>query len=163
LAKKTGATSLDQLDLRIIRGLLDDARQSVTELGAKVGLSATACARRMQRLRDDGIIRGYRVVLNRHRFGMGALVMVRITLERQSEECLKAFEQSVLRCPSVLSCYLMSGSSDYLMSVLARDIDDFERVHKLHLSKLPHVMRIEASFTLREVIRREITPEAFQR
>lgn len=163
MAKKSGAATLDRLDLQIIRGLLDDARQSVTELGAKVGLSATAVARRIQRLREEGIIRGYRAVLNRFRFGMGALVMVRITLERQSEDCLQAFEQAVLRCPSVLSCYLMSGSSDYLMSVLARDIEDFERVHKLHLSKLPHVMRIEASFTLREVIRREITPEAFLR
>jgi DNA-binding Lrp family transcriptional regulator len=84
---------------------------------------------------------------------------VRITLERQSEDCLRAFEKAVARCPSVLSCYLMSGAADYQVTVAARDIADYERVHNTQLSRLPHVARIESSFALREVINRDVPPE----
>lgn len=156
---ETDASDLDRIDLRLLRCLLEDARLSHVELSAKVGLSATACARRLQRLGESGVIRRYRAELDRKRLGYGGLVIVRITLERQSEECLKAFEKAVARCPSVLSCYLMSGAADYQVTVVARDIEDYERVHNAQLSRLPHVARIESSFALREVINREIPPQ----
>lgn len=156
---ETDASDLDRIDLRLLRCLLEDARLSHVELSAKVGLSATACARRLQRLGESGVIRRYRAELDRKRLGYGGLVIVRITLERQSEECLKAFEKAVARCPSVLSCYLMSGVADYQVTVVARDIEDYERVHNAQLSRLPHVARIESSFALREVINREIPPQ----
>jgi DNA-binding Lrp family transcriptional regulator len=156
---ETSATTLDRVDLRLLRCLLDDGRLSQVELSAKVGLSPTACARRLQSLMDSGVIRRFRAELDRARLGFGGLVIVRITLERQSEDCLRAFEKAVARCPSVQSCYLMSGAADYQVSVVARDIADYERVHNTQLSRLPHVARIESSFALREVINREVPPE----
>lgn len=156
---ESGAVELDRIDRHLLRALLDDARLSHVELSAKAGLSPTACARRLQRLTESGVIRRYRAELDRKRLGYGGLVIVRITLERQSEDVLRAFEKAVARCPSVLSCYLMSGVADYQVTLVARDIEDYERVHNTQLSRLPHVARIESSFALREVINREIPPE----
>jgi Lrp/AsnC family leucine-responsive transcriptional regulator len=156
---ENGAGGLDSIDLRLLRHLIEDARLSHVELSEKVGLSPTACARRLQRLTDSGVIRRYRAELDRKRLGFGGLVIVRITLERQSEDCLRAFEKAIARCPSVSSCYLMSGAADYQVTVVARDIEDYERVHNTQLSRLPHVARIESSFALREVINREVPPE----
>jgi Lrp/AsnC family transcriptional regulator, leucine-responsive regulatory protein len=156
---ETRVIELDRIDRQLLRALLDDARLSHVELSAKVGLSPTACARRLQRLGEGGIIRRYRAELDRKRLGFGGLVIVRITLERQSEDVLRAFEKAVARCPSVLSCYLMSGVADYQVMLVARDIEDYERVHNTQLSRLPHVARIESSFALREVVNRDIPPE----
>jgi len=83
-------------------------------------------------------------------------VVVQVTLKGQSESELSEFEQAVNRCDSVLRCLLMSGSDDYLLILLVRDLVDFERVHKMQLSRLPHVARIQSSFALRDVVRRAL-------
>lgn len=155
---KTVDLTLDRLDIRLLQCLMENARQTHAELAPRVGLSPTACARRLQRLGERGIVRRYRAELDRGKLGYDALVIVRITLERQNEECLKAFERAVVLCSSVLTCYLMSGSADYLVTVAARDIGDYERMHNAELSRLPHVARIESSFALREVVNRELAP-----
>jgi DNA-binding Lrp family transcriptional regulator len=85
-------------------------------------------------------------------------ILVRITLESQSEEALKSFEARVVDCPSVIRCFLMSGNDDYVVIVLARDIEDFERIHRTELSRLPRVARIQSSFALREVGNRAVPP-----
>jgi len=148
------ASEIDSLDLSILRVLLEEARISHVELATKVALSATACARRMKQLEDSGVIRGYQAALDPKALGVGAVVIVRITLEGQTEEELTRFEQAVAQCPEVFTCYLMSGSDDYLVMVATRDISDYERVHKDVLSRLPGVSRIQSSFTLRQVVHR---------
>ncbi len=89
-------------------------------------------------------------------------MIVRITLDAQNEEALEAFEKAVLQCSSIVSCFLMSGASDYVVTVVARDIEDFERIHKTQLSSLPRVARLESSFAIREVINRAVPPVALQ-
>jgi len=148
------AQNIDSLDLSILRVLLEDARISHVDLGAKVALSPTACARRMKQLEDSGVIRNYHAALDPRGLGVGAVVIVRITLQGQTEEELTRFEKAVSDCPEVFSCYLMSGSDDYLVMVATRDISDYERVHKDVLSRLPGVSRIQSSFTLRQVVHR---------
>ncbi len=86
--------------------------------------------------------------------------MVRITLERQNETTLVAFEKAIMRCPDVVTCHLMSGSDDYLVQVQARDMEDYERIHKQHLSRLPGVMRLSSSFAMRSIVKRTISPSA---
>jgi DNA-binding Lrp family transcriptional regulator len=83
-------------------------------------------------------------------------VMVQISLKSQSEELLNAFEQAVASAPSIVSCHLMSGEDDYLITVMARDLADFERIHKEQLSRLPGVVRLKSSFALREVANRPL-------
>jgi Lrp/AsnC family transcriptional regulator, leucine-responsive regulatory protein len=160
--EKNGVTDLDRLDLKILAELMGDARASQLELAEKVGLSATACARRIRQLEEAGIIRGYSADLDATALGLVTTVVVTITLEKQSEDYLAAFEAAIARCPDIVSCHLMSGSDDYHLQVLARDIADFERIHKQHLSRMPGVARIHSSFAMREVVRRAIPENALR-
>jgi DNA-binding Lrp family transcriptional regulator len=153
---------LDRIDHAILRELTRDGRISHAEISARVGLSPTACARRQRALEEAGIITGYQAVLGLERLGFSATVIVRITLDSQAEDALDAFEKALVASPSVLRCFLMSGSDDYIVAVNARSIADFERIHRTELASLPHVARVQSSFALREVINRAVPPAALQ-
>ena len=142
---------LDALDRAILGALLDDARLSQVELSERIPLSATAIARRIRSLEEKGVIEGYQARISREALGLSITVIVHIGLKSQNEDLLKAFEEAVIRAPSVVSCHLMSGEDDYLVTVMARDLADFERIHKEQLSRLPGVARIKSSFALRNV------------
>ncbi len=152
---------VDKIDASILSELTTNARVSQVELATRIGLSGTAIARRQRALEESGFIRSYQAVLDLGRFGLATTVVVRITLDSQSEEALKSFEAWVIECPSVIRCFLMSGSDDYVVIVLARDIEDFERIHRTELSRLPRVARLESSFALREVVNRAVPPSVF--
>ncbi len=154
---------MDKIDLAILSALTTNARASQVELSEGIGLSSTAIARRQRALEEQGLIRGYQAVLDLARFGLTTTILVRITLESQSDEALKSFEAGVVECPSVVRCFLMSGSDDYVLIVLARDIEDFERIHRTELSRLPRVARIQSSFAMREVVNRAVPPVVFSR
>ena len=104
------------------------------------------------------MIRGYRAMVDPAALGLGITIFVEITLERQNDDTLRAFETALAKCPNVLSCHLMSGSSDYLIHIVARDLPDFERLHANVLGHLPGVARIESKFALREAIDRPLAP-----
>lgn len=147
---------LDTLDRAILGALLEDGRQSQVELAESIPLSATAIARRIRSLEEKHVIRGYQARISREALGLSMTVMVQISLKSQSEELLNAFEQAVASAPSIVSCHLMSGEDDYLITVMARDLADFERIHKGQLSRLPGVVRLKSSFALREVANRAL-------
>jgi DNA-binding Lrp family transcriptional regulator len=161
MAQDSKLMALDKIDSTILSELTANARVSQVDLAARVGLSSTAIARRQRALEENGFIRGYQAVLDLGRFGLATTVLVRITLDSQSDEALKAFEAGVGECPSVVRCFLMSGSDDYVVIVLARDIEDFERIHRTELSRLPRVARLESSFALREIVSRAVPPSVF--
>ncbi len=144
--------AVDALDQHLIRLLRQDGRMSNAALAAAVGLSPSACLRRLRLLERSGTIRGYTVVLDEAPRRDLVVVIVQITLERQTEDHLSRFEQAVKRCPEVRECYLMTGIADYLLRVEARDAADYERIHKEQLSRMPGVARIQSSFAIRSVI-----------
>jgi DNA-binding Lrp family transcriptional regulator len=148
------AEKLDVLDRAILGCLLEDGRLSQVQLAERVPLSPTAIARRIRALEDACVIEGYRARINCKALGLGMTVIVQISLQSQKQDLLDAFEKAVAKAPSVISCYLMSGDDDYLLTVLARDLADFERIHKEQLSRLPGVARLKSSFALREVARK---------
>ena len=152
---------LDRLDTLILAELSANARVSQVELAERVGLSSTAIARRQKTLEDEGFIKGYQAMLDLDLMGLSTTVLVRIALESQSDEALKAFEAEVVKCPSVVRCFLMSGTDDYILIVLARDIQDFERIHRTELSRLPRVARVQSSFALREIVNRAVPTVVF--
>jgi DNA-binding Lrp family transcriptional regulator len=123
-------TELDALDRAILGALLEDGRLSQVELAERIPLSATAIARRIRALEGKGVIEGYQARISRQALGLGMTVIVHVGLSSQSEDVLKAFEQAAASAPSVVSCHLMSGEDDYLVTVMARDLADFERIHK---------------------------------
>lgn len=149
---------IDAIDRRILRELVRDARLSQVTLSDRVGLSPTACARRVQQLESSGILQGYSARIDARTLGYPMNVLVSITLERQSEDALAAFESAIRKCPDIVSCQLLSGSNDYLVQVQARDMEDFERIHKQHLSRMPGVARLNSTFVMRNVVRRTISP-----
>jgi DNA-binding Lrp family transcriptional regulator len=143
--------NLDALDRAILGALLEDGRLSQVQLADRIPLSATAIARRIHALEEEGVIQGYQARINRQALGLTMTVIVHVGLNSQNEDVLKAFEAAVARAPSVVSCHLMSGEDDYLITVMARDLADFERIHKEQLSRLPGVARLKSSFALRDV------------
>lgn len=149
---------LDRLDYKILRTLVANGRATQQELGDAAGLSPSAAYRRQKALEDAGIVRAYRADLNLTRMGMGATVMVTITLDSQSEEAMLAFEEAVKESPSILRCHLMSGRNDYLLTVRAASIEDYELIHRQEIARLPRVARIETAFALREVVNRSVPP-----
>jgi Lrp/AsnC family transcriptional regulator, leucine-responsive regulatory protein len=149
-------TAIDRADRRLMLELSRRGRATNVELAQVVHLSASAVARRQRALEEAGVIRGYSVDIDPAAFGFATTVVVQVTLKGQSESELSEFEQAVRQCDSVLRCFLMSGSDDYVLILLVRDLVDFERVHKTQLSRLPHVARIQSSFALRDVVRRAL-------
>jgi DNA-binding Lrp family transcriptional regulator len=145
--------ALDEPDRAIIRLLRADGRMSNAALAEAVGLSPSACLRRLRLLERRGVIRGYTVILDEPAPRDLVVVIVQITLERQTDEHLRRFEDAVRRCPEVRECYLMTGIADYLLRVEARDAADYERIHKEALSRMPGVARIQSAFAIRSVIR----------
>ena len=145
--------ALDEIDLAMLRRLREDARTTNAALAEAVGLSPSACLRRLRLMEARGVIRGYTVVLDEPAEPGLVTVIVQITLDRQTDEHLKRFEAAVRRCPEVRQCFLMTGVADYLLRVEARDAADYERIHKEQLSRMPGVSRIQSSFAIRTVIR----------
>jgi len=144
--------TIDDADLRILRALRQDGRMTNAALAEAVGLSQSACLRRLRLLERSGVIRGYTAIIDEPDARETVTVIVQITLDRQTEEHLSRFETAVRRLPEVRECYLMTGMSDYLLRVEVRDAADYERVHKEQLSRLPGVQRIQSSFAIRRVI-----------
>jgi DNA-binding Lrp family transcriptional regulator len=141
----------DALDRSILGCLLEEGRLTQVELAERIPLSPTAIARRIRGLEEAGVIEGYQARISRKALGLDMTVIVQIGLKSQNEDLLKSFEEAVARAPSVVSCLLMSGEDDYLVTVMARDLADFERIHKEQLSRLPGVVRLKSSFALRDV------------
>ncbi|MCA0964260.1 Lrp/AsnC family transcriptional regulator [Salipiger bermudensis] len=149
---------LDDIDRRILRVLQKQGRMSNAELSEQVHLSASACHRRVQRLESEGLIRGYVALLDARKMGMPTTVFVEITLSAQADEVLEAFEKAVSRIPDVLECHLMAGSADYILKVVAEDTEDFARIHRQHLTRLPGVAQMQSSFALRTVFKTTALP-----
>jgi DNA-binding Lrp family transcriptional regulator len=144
---------MDAVDRRIIDVLRADGRITNADLAEKVGLSPSACLRRVRLLEEDGTIRGYTALINDREAVSDTVVIVQISLERQTDEYLRRFEKAASQCPDIRECYLMTGVSDYLLRVTVPDAASYERIHTDVLSRLPGVARIQSSFAIRAVIK----------
>ncbi|MGV8831875.1 MAG: Lrp/AsnC family transcriptional regulator [Devosia sp.] len=142
---------LDAVDRKLLMALQLDSRRSVQILGDLVGLSASACHRRLKLLEDEGMVEGYRAVLNAGRLGYTMQFFIEVGLTSQSEAALDAFEAAVQDIPEVLECHLMAGQSDYILRVVCRGHEDFEQLHRRLSAKLPGVARIHSNMSIRTV------------
>ena len=155
---KNNADQLDATDRRILTVLQQHGRMSNAELSERINLSASACHRRVQRLEGEGLIRDYVALLDARRIGLPSTVFVEITLSGQSDEVLDAFEKAVARIPNVLECHLMAGTADYILKCVAEDTEDFARIHRQYLARLPGVAQMQSSFALRTVFKTTALP-----
>ena len=150
--------SLDQTDRRILGVLQKKGRISNADLSEQVNLSQSACHRRVQRLEAEGYIRDYVALLDARKMRVPTTVFVEITLSGQADETLDAFEKAVARIPDVLECHLMAGTADYILKVVAENTDDFARIHRQYLARLPGVAQMQSSFALRTVFKTTALP-----
>jgi Lrp/AsnC family leucine-responsive transcriptional regulator len=145
---------LDAFDQKILFELERDGMMTAAALAERVGLSPSACHRRVKALEAMGVIEGYAAILSETALGRSATIFVAVTLENQKQETMAAFERAVAKCREVQDCHLMTGESDYLLRIVIADDDRYERVHQDTLSRLPGVRRLVSNFTIRTVFRR---------
>lgn len=144
-------TNLDATDRRLLREVQRDGRASIVALAERVGLSPTPCQRRLKRMEEDGVIAGYAAVLDAARLGLGLTAFVQVSLASRSEETVEAFHAAIGRMPEVLAAWAMSGETDYLLQVVATDLDAYGEFATRRLLRLPGVKDTKSAFVLRTV------------
>ncbi|HFC05148.1 MAG TPA: Lrp/AsnC family transcriptional regulator [Rhizobiales bacterium] len=139
----------DNFDLRILAELQKDARQTNQALAEKVGLSATPCLRRVRRLEENGLVTGYKAAINRKSVDLGLTVFVTVKVERHQDAEAAEFVGTVTAWPEVLSCHLVSGDMDFLMEVVAPDVEGYEKFVLQRLLKIPGIKDVRSNFVMR--------------
>jgi Lrp/AsnC family leucine-responsive transcriptional regulator len=142
---------LTATDVKLLELLQQNARLSNVTLAKRVGLSPSACLRRVRALEEERYIRSSVTLLDPRRLGLGVSVFIQVSLEKKDETTLKRFERTMIQRPEVMECYLMTGDSDYLLRVVVSDVAAFERFLMEHLTKIPGIATIKSSFTLNQV------------
>ena len=142
---------LDDIDLRILGRLQEEARISNVELADEIGLSPAPCLRRVRELEDAGIIRKYVTLLEPSAVNLGVTVFVQISLDLQLEGRLEIFERAIMQRPEVLECYLMTGDADYLVRIVVPDVPAYERFLRDFLTRIESIAGIKSSFALKQV------------
>lgn len=142
---------MDATDRKILRALQADGNLSVADLASEVGLSQTPTWRRLKRMEAEGIVRGRAVLLDAARLGFTVNVFASLRIKEHHEATLEAFEAAVRGHPEIVECFSMSGPSDYVIRVIARNIEDYERFLKKVLLHLPGVASVNSSFALKSV------------
>ncbi|MGY3026572.1 DNA-binding Lrp family transcriptional regulator [Pseudomonas lurida] len=142
---------LDKVDIAISKRLQRDGRLSNVKLAEQLSLSEASCWRKQKRLEECGVIEGYQAILNRRKLGLGVMAFVQISCSDHSEEATEKFEKIIASAPQVLSCHNTTGEADFLLQVVARDLDSYSRFVEKVLRKLPGVLSIRSNLSLREM------------
>ncbi|WP_296678528.1 Lrp/AsnC family transcriptional regulator [Novosphingobium sp.] len=144
---------MDRADIAILEALQRDSSGSLAQLADLVGVSSSACHRRIKALEEAGIITGYAAQIDAPKLGLKLQAFVEITLTSQSREAMDRFEAAVRDMEEVLDCHLMSGSADYLLRVAAADLEQYDRIHRDCLARLPGVSAMRSAFAIRRIKR----------
>jgi DNA-binding Lrp family transcriptional regulator len=144
--------ALDRIDRAILRQLQTDASISNVALAAKVKLSAPACLRRVERLRESGLIRGVVALIDPKAAGAGMLVIIGVVLDRSTPQSFAEFEKAAQKVSGCMECHVVTGEFDYFMTIRTRDSDSFNRLHAEQLLYLPGVRQIRSFMVLKEIL-----------
>ncbi|MGB1010622.1 MAG: Lrp/AsnC family transcriptional regulator [Thiolinea sp.] len=146
-------SNINQQDRRILQRLQNNCRQPIADIGEQIGMSTSACHRRIKQLEENGLIRNYVAQLDARKLGYAMDVMVEISLISQSDDALTRFEAAIAQAPEILECHLMAGDADYLLRFMATGLEDYERLHREVVSRLPGISRVKSNIILRTVKR----------
>ncbi len=140
---------LDKIDLSILKDLQADGRLTNVELARRAGISAPPCLRRVKNLEDQGIIVSYHANLNAPALGYGVAIFAEVALSSQNDADLRAFEEQVQKWPMVRECYMVTGGSDFLLKIVAKDFDAYQSFLSKELSTMPKVAQIKTRMVIR--------------
>ena len=150
--------ALDTVETKILSALQIDGRMSNVELAEQVGLSESPTFRRVKQLEKQGVIQGYSANVDQRKLGLEVTAYVQVTMEKQPDSATDAFHTRVDLEPHIIECHAMSGSHDYLMKVVARNIDHFSEICMQRILKFPGVLHVESSFSLKEIKHSRVLP-----
>jgi DNA-binding Lrp family transcriptional regulator len=142
-------SNLDEIDLKILQRLQDDGRITNVELANSVGLTAPPCLRRMRALEDEGVINSYHAAIDPAKMGYTITVFAMVSLKSQAETDLQAFEEHVQKLPEVRECYMLNGEIDFILKVVAKDLQQFQSFLTSQLTAAPNVASVKTSLTIR--------------
>ena len=140
---------MDRLDRKILSVLQHNARASLQDIGAAVGLSPSPCWARIRKMEEAGVIEGYTVRLNPQALGLSDTVLLMVTLDSHSDNTLEKFGEQLATIPEVVEAHLVSGTYDYLLRVMVKDTRDYERLLREKLYKIPGIRHSKSHFVLR--------------
>jgi Lrp/AsnC family leucine-responsive transcriptional regulator len=149
---------LDPTERQILRLLQANGRMSNVELADHIGLSESPCFRRVKQLEQSGLIKGYAALVDQRLLGLEVTAFVLVTMEKQPDAATEAFIAAVQAEEHIVECYATSGSHDYLMKVVAHNIDHFSELCMQRILKFPGVMHVESSFSLKEIKHSRVLP-----
>lgn len=142
---------IDRLDEKILKVLQQDSRTTNLQLSEHIGVSASPCWRRVKRLEDEKIIKGYGVLLDRRKLGLGVMVFIRVSIDSHSEAEAKKFEEKVLELENVVACYSIGGDADFLLQVVSEDLDTYADFSMSTIRRLPGIKEMQSMFILKEI------------
>ena len=142
---------IDQTDRRILQLLQTEAGINAAAIGERIGLSQSACWRRIQRLREEGVIKDQAVILDPEKVGLSTMVFAQVKLTSHGRSNLTDFAEAVRKYPEVLDCYVVLGSIDFLLRIVARDIEEYERFFFEKLSHLAEIQEVHSNIVLSEI------------
>lgn len=142
-------SKFDEIDIQILRELQENGRMTNVELADRVGLTAPPCLRRVRSLEEAGIIRAYHADLDPIALGYSITVFAMVSLKSQAESDLRAFEQHIATLPEVRECYMLNGEIDFILKVVARDLQSFQHFLTSKLTSAPNVNSVKTSLTIR--------------
>jgi Lrp/AsnC family transcriptional regulator len=149
---------LDQVDRRILEWLQNEPGINAAAIGEKIGLSQSACWRRIQRLRDEGVIKDQPVKLDREKVGLNTMVFAHVKLTSHGRSNLADFSDAVRKYPEVLDCYVVLGNVDFLLRIVTRDIKAYEQFFFEKLSQLPGIQEVNSSIVLSDIKHTTVLP-----
>jgi len=144
-----GSTTIDELDRSILGILQEEGRITNVELASRVGLTAPPCLRRMRALEESGVIKGYHAELDPGALGYGIMVFALVSLRSQAEADLRAFESHVATMPEVRECHMLNGEIDFILKIVAHDLQSFQNFLTSKLTPAPNVASVKTSLTIR--------------
>ena len=149
---------LDNLDRKILRALQEDAARSVADIAELVGLSQSPCGRRIDRLRQQGYITRQVALLDRRKLGLNAQIFAQVKLNAHGRSHLDEFATAIRGFPEVLECYVLMGPVDFLLRIVARDIEAYERFFFETLCRVPGIQEVNSTVALSEIKSTTVLP-----
>lgn len=143
--------TLSLTDMKILEILQDDARVTNQVLAEKINISASPCWRKVRKLEEDKVIQGYRAVLDRKKIGLGVMVFIRVVIDSHSEAEARKFEEEVTALEDVVACYSIGGDADFLLQVVASDLDSYADFAMSVVRRLPGIKEMQSMFVLKEI------------
>lgn len=143
--------SLEAGDIRILRALQAEGRLTNQELAERVGMSTSPCWRRVRRLEEAGVIRGYQAMVDRRSVGLGVLAFVRVMIDSHSDAEALSFEREVKQLDQVIACFSVAGEADFLLQIVASDLDSYADFAMTVIRRLPRIKEMHTMFVLKEI------------